>query len=180
MSSQLLRLLAKGWTSLASPPKTPPGPVLCGNGIFPTMQPDRDKIHDIAIIYLSSSSSADNQKLMSYSSYNSLLMLWSIRFCPPSKPARILWTPCTLYVKCCSLSISDCGVDGDIHYFCLLVQWMDLLPYRLGFIYKINTASSLQICRQGLQDYQWQRSIHRPKMKKDEKLGNWTSKEVLY
>lgn len=134
----------------------------------------------IAIIYLSSSSSVDGgditatQKVMSFSS-SVILVLYG----PLDPAATLLSWPCRSFERVFPVIVVSTVISIT---FVSLAEWMDLLPYRLGFIYKINEASSLPsppvhsphrrnrapIRRQSIQEYQWQRTIYRHGMN-----GQW-------
>lgn len=127
----------------------------------------------IAIIYLSSSSVdggdiTATQKVMSFSS-SVILVLYG----PNNPAATLLSWPCRSFERVFPVIVVSTVISIT---FVSLPEWMVLLPYRLGFIYKINEASShstiestqsphrrnrAPIRRQSIQEYQWQRTIYR-------------------
>lgn len=171
MSSQLLRLFFKWWVGGEQSPLP--------NGIYSTI-PLIERQHSscltaddhglslvIAIIYLSSSLDGGDitatQKVMSFSS-SVILVLYG----PNDPAATLLSWPCRPFERVFPVIVVSTVISIT---FVSLPEWMDLLPYRLGFIYKINEASSLStsphrrnrapIRRQSIQEYQWQRTIYR-------------------
>lgn len=145
MSSQLLRLFFKRWVG------GEPSPL--ANGIYSTI-PLIERQHSscltaddhglsvvIASIYLSSSSSSVDggditatQKVMSFSS-SVILVLYG----PNDPAATLLSWPCRSFERVFPVIVVSTVISIT---FVSLPEWMDLLPYRLGFIYKINEASS--------------------------------------
>lgn len=146
MSSQLLRLFFKWWVG------GKPSPL--ANGIYSTI-PLIERQHSSCLTasqmimgcrlssqsftcrrrrWMDGGDITATQKVMSFSS-SVILVLYG-----PNDPAvTLLSWPCRSFERVFPVIVVSTVISIT---FVSLAEWMDLLPYRLGFIYKINEASS--------------------------------------